>query len=45
MLGLSKIYGQTVSSRDIKMYSASCIGINAYNCYLPSRDIKMLEEW
>jgi len=45
MLGLSKTYGQIVSSRDIKMYSASCIGMNDYNCYLSSRDIKMSEEW
>ena len=45
MLELSKIYGQTVSSRDTKMYSVSCIGMNDYDCYLLSRDIKISGEW
>jgi hypothetical protein len=29
-LGLSKTYGQIVSSRDIKIYSVLCIGMNDY---------------
>ena len=44
MLGLSKTYGQIVSSRDTKMYSVLYIGMNDYDYYLSSRDIKMSGE-